>query len=71
MTYKKTIQIIGVVILVVVFSIVAREYWRHLNNTKSYEECSPQFKTTEVSPGVYRCKVPFLGREFFFDTSKV
>jgi hypothetical protein len=67
---RKGIKIVGILVVVLILGFIAREYWRHLNYTKSYDECVQKFRTTEIEPGIHRCKVPFLGREFFFDEQR-
>jgi hypothetical protein len=71
MGIRKALKITGIVVVMAVLGLIAREYWRHLHYTDSYEECAPKFKTTEIAPGMHRCKVPFLNREFFFDERSV
>ncbi len=67
MKARKGIKIACIIVAILVLGFIAREYWRHLNYTQSYDECAPKFKTKEIEPGVHRCKVPFLGHEFYFE----
>jgi hypothetical protein len=48
-----------------ILAFIVRLYWLHLTYTQSYDACVQNFGSTEIAPGVHRCKVPFLNREFF------